>query len=81
MTAKIIPFPARKRGLDTLLAMATGTGGVSSYGSLSTPQHTVPVSEHYDSLATGICSLLGTVDPRLIQAALAERASGQHTLH
>lgn len=43
-------------------------------------QPPVPKSPHYDSLATGICSLLGTVDPRLIESAMAEKAAGV-TLH
>ncbi|WP_409310455.1 hypothetical protein [Pseudomonas putida] len=41
----------------------------------------LPDAPHYDSLATGLCALLGWVDDNLIRGAMAERASGQHTLH
>ncbi|MCI1022145.1 hypothetical protein HWD96_07865 [Pseudomonas putida] len=40
-----------------------------------------PASQHYNAPAPGIAGLLGEVDQRLIDNAMAERASGQHTLH
>lgn len=42
-------------------------------------QPVLPASPHYDSLATGLCALLGTVDPQLIRDAMAERPGA--TLH
>lgn len=44
-------------------------------------QVVLPRSEHFGAAAPGIAGLLGQVDPQLIRGAVAERASGQHTLH
>ncbi|NVN63368.1 hypothetical protein FGL97_09040 [Pseudomonas putida] len=43
-------------------------------------QPLVPKSPHYDSFAKGLHLLLGTVDPQLIDDAVAEKARGV-TLH
>jgi len=40
-----------------------------------------PTDLHYNANAPGIAGLLGQVDERLIEDAMAERASGRHTLH
>ncbi|TFF51032.1 hypothetical protein C5609_15700 [Pseudomonas putida] len=40
-----------------------------------------PRCGHYNAAAPGIAGLLGQVDENLIRGAMAERASGHHTLH
>jgi hypothetical protein len=42
----------------------------------------LPTSPHYDSLARpSLAQWLGQVSEQLVLDAVAERASGQHTLH
>jgi hypothetical protein len=57
------------------------TANPLGYSFLASPTTVLPRSEHYDSLGRGILALMGQVDPQLIDDAMAERASGQHTLH
>lgn len=84
--SKFIPHP-----LATMVSMAepdTGTALPFGIGRMNEGplvrmlrgEPVLPQCPHYDSLATGICSLLGTVDPQLIEDAMTEKAAGV-TLH
>jgi len=84
--SKFIPTP-----LAAMASMAGPDTGTAQFGyqrasegplcRMLRGEPALPDTPHYDSLATGLCALLGWVDDNLIRGAVAERASGQHTLH
>lgn len=83
--ARFIPNP-----LAAMASMATPDTGTAQFGyqrasegplcRMLRGEPALPDTPHYDSRATGIAGLLGTVDLQLIDNAVAEKAAGV-TLH